>query len=447
MKKKNSKTKIIIYEKLMGVVKPLFEDYFSNYYAQNRTVKCYSFYEMEDLAGFSAVLEYDEFKQYINYYMGQGVFGENIVNTCFEFESKSQRFLCHFSDVLDAVDSDDLSFYTYNGCLTNTDIKSALDNITAATQKYFGDIVAVASSPKLTNQIFEIYASGDAYDEELVKVETVIDADYWLYASFDTDMQLKNHLEKLYKKGQLDEGFETRAYRVLNNLSPSQMKKAKKSKNKKSSVSIQTKIMIAVPYVIFAIVFAILTAAELYYIDGLIYSECVVRNHIYAAFIGLFLGAFTGVCVFSLFPPGVYKLLVKGEKYEEIEQVLYASAVNSAWGYVIVIGSCLFMWAFFICVFTFNGFGFTDDAIVYKEYTFSKKEVYSFESTDICEIKAIYSDGGYSEYTDTAYAFKLDDEWYEFGVPAYEEEEIILKNIEKYDKQIQSFYSIDDIKI
>lgn len=444
MKKRISKTAKKIYDKQMELVIPLFEDYFTRYYSENRKVKSYSFYTMEDMRGYSVILEYDNFRQYINYFVGKGVFGDNLVNACFELDYNGNRFLCHFSDILNVLDSDDLSFYTYENCLVKEDVEAALNGITQATEKYYDSINNIAISQNKTRKIYEAYF--DDCEDSLDRVEDTADFDYAWYGSNTSYDELSKELSVDFKAGELEDEYAKRAYRVLNNMSRSELKKAEKKRASKSALPLSSKIIIAAPYIVFIIIFAVAFAFLFGYIDRQIYSECVERNSYTSSLIGVFLGGVCGAIAFSLFPPSVYKLLAKGEKYDGIEQALYAGASNSPWGYVFVIGGGLLICAFFICVFTFNGVGFTDNSAIYKEYVFSQKEEYSFENMGICEIEATYNDGSYSEYTDTAYALKFGEEWYELGVPNSDEMKIIQDNIKKYDIKIDKAYSIDDIE-
>ena len=444
MKKRISKATKEIYDKQMELVIPLFEDYFTRYYSENRKVKSYSFYTMEDMRGYSVILEYDNFRQYINYFVGKGVFGDNLVNACFELDYNGNRFLCHFSDILNVLDSEDLSFYTYENCLVKEDVEAALNGITRATEKYYDSISNIALSQNKTRKIYEAYF--DDYEDSLDKVEDTTDFDYAWYGGNTSYDELSKELSIDFKAGELEDDYAKRAYRVLNNMSRSELKKAEKKRASKSSLPLSSKIIIAAPYIVFIIIFSVAFAFLFGYIDRQIYSECVERNSYTSSLIGVFLGGVCGAIAFSLFPPSVYKLLAKGEKYDGIEQALYAGASNSPWGYVLVIGGGLLICSFFICVFTFNGVGFTDNSAIYKEYVFSQKEEYSFENMSICEIESTYNEGSYSEYGDTAYALRFGEEWYELGVPNSDEMKIIQDNIKKYDIKIDKAYSIDDIE-
>ncbi len=445
MKKRNIKAKSEVYSKQMELVVPLFEEYFTSCYSQNRKIKNYSFYTMEDNAGYSAILEYDSFRQYVNYYAGTGLFGENSVNTCFELEYNGNKFLCHFVDILNVLDSDDLSFYTYERCLIKEDIETALDSIMQAVDKYYNNICSIAASPNKVKSIYDTLAC-DEYDSSLAEIEEAVDEEYIFYGSETSVDELSKKLVYEFKKGILDEGYPKRAYRVLNNMSRAQLKKAEKERAVKSKLPLSAKITIAVPFVIFAIVFACIFAFAFYYVDSQIYSECVSRSgSIVTSFIGLFLGALAGVAVFSFFPPKVYKLIAKGKRYEQIEQTLYSSGTDSPIAYAVVVVGCLLIFAFFICMFSFNGVGFTENSVVYKEYVFSQKQEYSFDTIEICELEATYDDGDYNEYDGTAYALKLGDDWYELGVPNDNEMHIIQNNIKKYNIKVDKAYSIDDI--
>ena len=97
--------------------------------------------------------------------------------------------------------------------------------------------------------------------------------------------------------------------------------------------------------------------------------------------------------------------------------------------------------------FLFTGVGVTEDYnIVERKYTFSPVCEYSLEDTEIAIIKGTTDDWGYSEYTDTAYAFKINGEWVEFGVASKEAQTIIETAIEKYDKDVSVYRTVDSIQ-
>lgn len=72
---------------------------------------------------------------------------------------------------------------------------------------------------------------------------------------------------------------------------------------------------------------------------------------------------------------------------------------------------------------------------------------YSLEKTEIAIVEGDYEDGEYSQYIDTAYAFKLGSEWYDYGVPYdIEIEQLIESNIKKYNKNVKIYKSLEDIE-
>lgn len=109
----------------------IFREFFDEYYSKNENIKAISYRTMTDGDGFSAVIDWREFIQYVNYYCN--AYDDQVINACFELESDGKRFLCHFSDILDELMSEDLSFYTYAKCLDETGVKTALNEVMKAT--------------------------------------------------------------------------------------------------------------------------------------------------------------------------------------------------------------------------------------------------------------------------------------------------------------------------
>ena len=116
-------------------VQGYFRKFFNEYYPAHREIKSLSYMDMEDGEGFSAVLDYGSFIQYINYYCRN--YGSHTINSCFLLENNGNPFICHFDDILDELLSEDISFYTYEKCVSEERIINALNSVTEATQRYF----------------------------------------------------------------------------------------------------------------------------------------------------------------------------------------------------------------------------------------------------------------------------------------------------------------------
>lgn len=107
MSKIKSKTQKDMLIKTMKLVDESFRQYFYEYYQTHSEIKNISYYTMKEDTGFSAIIEYENFRQYINFYYSNIIISENaFINSCFEFEYNNTKFLCHFDDILDSIDSD-----------------------------------------------------------------------------------------------------------------------------------------------------------------------------------------------------------------------------------------------------------------------------------------------------------------------------------------------------
>lgn len=220
---------------------------------------------------------------------------------------------------------------------------------------------------------------------------------------------------------------------------------------KTDKISKHDKFLMYLPIIILAVAFAVVFGIIGYYVDESIFGECIGRNHL-SSIVGF---AFAGVCVSLIFsvllPNSVYKLFIKKDEYDEFMRMVNAQeiqgpAIYKVLIYAFIIIACLAIATFFTCMFCFNGVAFTQSSIVYKEYAFSKMEEYSFENTDMAIIEGSYSDGEYSEYGGTAYAFKLGDEWYDYGIADNEASSVIESNIAKYNKDVKVYKSVEDIR-
>lgn len=426
----------------------VFSEFFKEYYNTNHNVKNIKYSSMDDGSGYYVILEYENFSQFVNYYANSALSDEPaLVNSCFEFEYKSKRFLCHFVDVLNAADSDDLSFYTYPKCAKDEDIKNAAESIMSATEKYMDDLNRISSSDELKKNIYHKYIDEeDEYDEYLDCVEEMWDEDYFLYEASNTLDELRKILNRNYKKGKLEEGFETRAYRVLSGLDRSEIKQRQKNIEKHHNYSKKDRILMYSPYVAAAIVFAIAFGFMGYYLDKNMFSQYIGKDHWETALAFAIAGALASAIFIGFLEKPIYKLIVKKDYYEEFMQVVRAEAAPK-WLEAVAYALVIVIDVFLICIFCFNGVFFTHNGeIVNKKYAFSQAETYSFEDADIAAIEGTYDSDGYSEYIDTAYAFRLDGEWVEYGVADDDAKSIIENSIKKYDKNIIQAETFEDLE-
>lgn len=440
-----------------------FQEYFNAYYGNHREVKHIDYRFMDNDLGYSAVIEYASFRQHINFFYDYCSVSKAVVNSAFEFSYNNKSFVCAFDDVLDMIDSDDLWFYTYANCFDTERLNTALGKIMTATQKYFSQLNNISSNNSLKKKyIEENYEYEDKDNEEFGnKSEFLFDITYvWNFKVLNTFQDyiedyyawLKKDLAKKFRKNELDTMYEKRAFRVLNNLSKADMKRLDRKLKNEEKISAKNKFLIYLPFIINALVFMVVFAVVGYKINMSVFENCVGSDNLSCAFSFAFAGIWISIIVSSLLPHSVYKLVVKKENYDSFIRMVNAQDIHDTTGmkvlkYGFLIVSCLAIALFFIFVFCFNGIAFSGDKIVYKEYAFSQKEVYSFEDTDIAIVKGSRDGNGYSEYTDTAYAFCLDGEWFEYGVPADEKsKELILYNIDKYNKDIKTYDDIVDLR-
>lgn len=446
-----------IAESTIKSIDVLFRQYFDNYFSQHREVKNMSYYRMNDNSGLSVILDYDNFKQYVNYFYDYFSIENAVVNTCFEFDFNG-IFLCNFDDVLDMIDSDDLSFYTYLNCFENKAVINALDNIMQAVNKYLPYLNNIAVTPGLKKKyIDDNYDEGEQYIDE---IEEMLDGTYFsYYKAFSTSSEslddfyayLKKDLQKLYRKNQLDTLFEKRAYRVLNGLSKEDIKKLDKELLKADKMSKNDKFLMYMPVIIISVIFAIGFGIAGYYIDKNIFADCLGRKHYESVIAFGFAGTWISLIVSLLLPNSIYKLYIKKDRYDSFIRMVNAQGNTESFAqkaviYIFCIVGCIAGALFFTTIFCFNGIAFNNDAIVYKDFAFSQTQSYSFEDTEIAIVEGEYSNGSYGEYIDTAYAFKLDEDWYDYGVPDEEIKELIEQNIEKYDKDVKIYKSVEDIE-
>ncbi len=446
MKKKKFFSKTISSEDMKNF-NAVFDKYFDKYYSAHREVKNVSYYKMSDCSGYSAILEYKNFRQYVNIYYD--AYNHNTVNCCFEFESDGKKFLCHFVDVLDLRDSDDISFYTYDYCLTDEQITDALNNVMSATQKYQSILNSIALSDELSQELY-MHIYEDAEGDECIDLpDDVLDMSYFIYGLCYEMDELKKYLNRRKKRNKLSDGYETRAQRVLSKTDKEQIRKVKKNKKKLYGYSTKDKILLYAPYAVMAVVFAVLFGVLGVNIDKHVFDNCFGRSYFDTAVGFATVGVFLSVIFTWFIQKPLYKLILKKDYYDKFQQIIKAESSPS--GVIFVVGVLIILVCFFFTMFfCFNGMAFNDDGdIVYKETAFSEQNVISFEDAEIAILQGTHSgrSHSYSEYDETAYAFQLDGEWYEYGVPNDERaEKLILNSIEKYDKNVKTYKSIEDIE-
>jgi hypothetical protein len=129
--RKNKKEKDIAVSDLF---QKTFNEYFDSYYNYNKSVKNVSYQNMANDLGYSVKLEYKNFNQYVNVYYN--AYEPYTINCCFEFTNSKVDFLCHFVDVLNEIDSDDISFYTYAYCIDDETIKNAIEKYDKSVKTY-----------------------------------------------------------------------------------------------------------------------------------------------------------------------------------------------------------------------------------------------------------------------------------------------------------------------
>ncbi|MCH5321399.1 MAG: YIP1 family protein [Eubacterium sp.] len=457
MSKKMSKAEKALYEKTIQQISALFADYFNEYFANHREIKNISFYTMSDDLGYSVILEYENFTQYVNYFFDYFSAEKSVVNSCFKFNLNGE-FFCNFDDVLDMIDSDDLSFYTYSNCFDDTAVLSAISEIMSATEKYIQKLNDIAHSDLLKKKYIK-----DNFDEDepFDKIEEVIDITYVCYYKIflatsesldDYYKKLKKDLAKKYRKNTLETLYEKRAYRVLNNLTKADIKKLDKELEKSDKASKKDKFLMYLPVIVIAVIFAVIFAIIGYRIDKNIYADCIGRNSYLSVFAFGFVGVWISLIVSLLLPDSIYKFIVKKDKYDSFKRMVNSESILGSTIYKVLVCflliiACLAIAVFFTFIFCFNGVAFKENSIVYREYGFSQMETYSFENTEIAILEGSYSDSEYREYEDTAYAFKLGDEWVNYGVPTDDETtELIESNIKNYNKQVKTVKSIEDLE-
>ncbi|MCM1285979.1 MAG: hypothetical protein NC213_05600 [Acetobacter sp.] len=426
------------------LAKKVFDDYFSRLAVENINIKFITYQEKADEKNnrvYSAVIDYDNFRQYVNFY--EKDMGNAFVNCAFEFD----KYLCHFGEILNAIDSDDLSFYSYPMCYNENLILSALSNIMNATEKYMADISYIANSAEMQEKIYTNLA--EHVDEETIAEKDVLtdyDEQYFIFDAliFNLDegyQDFLNSLKRKKKKGKLTDAYEIRAERVLSKLSKKELKNVH-TKVKKTKAD---KFYMYAPYAVIAVIFAIIFGAVGVKVQMSLYNGCIGVDYFSSALGFGVAGASLSVILTSLINDKIYKIIVPKSKKDHFEMILELEK-SSVWGTVLIAAGTIAIAVFSIVMFTCSGFGFKNNEIRHREYIFETFETCYFEDVEIAEVKGTVDSDGYSEYIDTAYAFKIGGEWFDYGVPDDDAKKLIESNIEKYNKQLKTADSIEDLE-
>lgn len=424
--------------------------FFSDYYTKSTNISNISYREMPKDEGYSAIIEYKGFKQYVNIYWD--TYGTCAINSCFELESMGFKFLCHFVDILNEIDSDDISFYVFTHCAQQEKMLSALNALMQTTEKYYSDICNIAASKEHMDSIFkdivldEVLDANDIDKEDIPSVpEDATDFLYTIYDMLYDRNELKKVLAKSAKKNKLDNKYEKRAYRVLSRQSKGEIKEYEKAKEKRMKYPLKDRIIMYAPSFIIAIVFGAAFGFLGIQLDKYLYPGLIGKDYIGTGFAFFILGIAVSMIPISLIPNKFYKLFVSKKHYDEFLLMLESEKLTKldkiVFSIIAVVGIVII---FVFCAFT--GVAFTNDGnIVSKNFIFSKAETYSLADTEIAAIDDVDGDGIF-DYTERAYAFKIDGEWIEFGVPDDEAKAIIESAIEKNNTQVKVYEYFDDIE-
>lgn len=423
-------------------IKTAFEDFFNAYYADNHDVKNLSFREMPDGKGYSAVLTYKSFRQYVNYY--REIYGGCSVNTCFEAELDGRAFLCHMVDILNLLDSDDISFYTYPRCYTTERINEALSEIMTATKKYYRAIDTIMLSDGSKKKLWE-FVTAEEYEEPLVNddlslPENAYDILNLVYSDLSDVSELKRDLEKRARKGKLDNAFEKRAARVLAVMDKKEAKKITRKNAKKRKLTTKEYFIMFLPYLIFMVIFAVPGWFFGLAVDKAVYSELFGRYHFEAEMSGVILFILLSTIPAWFIRKRIYKLVL-GDRWDDYEA--FDDEQQMGTWLNLFFGALMLGMAAFFFMLAFSGIAFSQNGeIVYRDFEIHP-QVYELSETPIAIIE---EDTDCAEYIDTAYAFKLDDEWVEYGIPADEEAKAIIeKAVSEKETPPKTYRTVDDI--
>lgn len=427
---------------LINSVKTSFEDYFCDYYSINKNVQSVNCYDMKRGKGCYAVVEYRGFLQYVSFYNRLPLTDNNaVINTCFEFDNSGKKILCHLDTILDFLDSDDISFYTYPNCSTDELIVSKLDLIMSASEKYFDKIVEISGDSEKLNDLCLNYSSSADF-------ESAFDDDYMLYSEKCKNLnEFYLSLKAKQSVGEISNPFEKRAFRVLDNMSVAQRRKLQRTVKKQTEYSAVNKFYLYAPQAFVVLFFIVGSIVLGIYLDKYVVNVgWIGKQYGYSGVACGVIGVSLSLIALMLnFDRPLCKLITPIEHYGDVLQMLKAEEAPKVFTVICIVFGVVV--SIIISVFfLFTGVGVTEDYnIVERKYTFSPVCEYSLEDTEIAIIKGTTDDWGYSEYTDTAYAFKINGEWVEFGVPSKEAQTIIETAIEKYDKDVNVYNTVDSI--
>lgn len=425
------------------MAKGIFDSYFADMGYNKSGIRFITYNEIkEDKKSriYSAVIEYNDFRQYVNFYERGAV-----INSIFDFDNCP---LCHFGEILNVLDSDDLSFYTYDSCYSEDLMKFALENIMQATEKYFNDLISISNSQNKKDIIFnELKAYCN--DEDLNNKDIAGDVDllhlfYGTLTLSDEDNGYIDFLKDLRKKkseGKELDAFEKRAYRVMSKMSKKQLKEMSNDMKKTK----EDRLYLYAPYVFFAIVFAVIFGFVGVKIQGILYDGYIGVDYFESALGFATAGAAISVIFTGLIDKFIYKIIVPKSKMGHFN-IIYEKEKSSDLGGILALICCVVLCGFFTFAFCFSGAGFNEDNIKYREYCFQKFQTYSYIDVEIAEIDGSYSDGVYSEYLEPAYAFNFDGEWYEYGAADSETQELLNKKTKEFNKKIKTYRAIEDIE-
>lgn len=429
---------------VLKLVRKTFDNYFSSYYMQNKAVQSITPYNMEKGAGCSVIIQYDGFRQYVNFYKHIPLTDSMaVINTCFEFTYTGVPVYCYFDTILDYLDSDDISFYNFPHCASEEIIKEKLDIIMSATQKNFDSLLDIANNEVKKSDLKTNFHS-------FSKFEKATDFDYLEhYKDFYSVNEFYLNLRlKAGKDDTLIDPFEKRVYRVLGSMTMSQRRAFEKANRKKTNYATLDKIYMYVPQLLVLALSIGLSAFLGMYLDkNVINPDWIGKSYGYTAIAFGIVGLTIGLILLILnIDKLIYKIIVPKEHYDDFMIMLKAEESPKIYTALVlalsVVASCIF-----ITLFSFTGMAVTDDYnIVSRAYCFSQVQKYDMNNTEIAIVKGTNDTDGYNEYIGDAYAFNLDGEWVEFGVPNAKAQQIIQGGIEKYNKQINTYKSIEDIK-
>ncbi|MBR1763252.1 MAG: hypothetical protein IJ731_07820 [Eubacterium sp.] len=413
----------------------VFREFFDEYYSLNKSIKTIGYRTMEDGDGFSAVIDWGKFIQYVNYYCD--AYDDQVINACFELEAEGHKFICHFDDILDELMSEDLSFYTYAKCLDETGVKTALNEVMKATENYFESICEIAVSQEKSKSVFcELFDDAQEVDDEDIPryPEEAFDFNYFLNGIVTEPHELKKELERNNRKNKLETKFEKRAYQVLSKESTRELKSEGRKRNKAREYPFKYRFLAAVPYVVFAIVLFILFYFLGYKLDELMFNNCFGRGHIEAALAFSSIGAVFGLLVGHLMRYRVSKALFK-KNFELIETIYNAQMRGEA----IIIAVLLLIIAGLMFTAGFGGIAFKGENIAIKDYGFSQLKEYSFNDVEIARIT------GYENDINDEYAFKTDGDWQQYIATDNSVVEFIETKIKENNKEVKEYQDFEDI--